>query len=104
MSKYHFKEGEPVVHKDNITHKMVVSRILKESIELIKGFDQAKNEPIKKRAVRMIGIECHWWVTNTISKQQELQKEKFHSTELVPLVEAEKGEDNVKSWVAEQSK
>ena len=99
MSKHHFKEGDSVTHKDDLEHKMVVGRILKETCEFIKGFNKETNEPIKKKGIRMIGIECHWWTKDPISQDRKLNVAKFHSNELVPLIEAEKGQDHVKKWL-----
>lgn len=104
MSKYHFKEGESVYHKDNLLQKMTVSRILKESITFNKGFDKATNEPIKKVGIRMIGVECHWWSFDAKSGQKNLEKYKFHSNELVPEDVKDKGEDHVKTWISSQVK
>jgi hypothetical protein len=102
MSKYHFKEGEEVCHKDNLTEKLIVSRVLKESIEINKGFDSEKNEPIKKVVVRMIGIECHWWKKDRDSEEKVLMKHRFHSSELIPYFIIEKGPTEIEAWMRNQ--
>jgi hypothetical protein len=75
-----FKEGESVCHKENLKLEMIVSRILKESSEFIKGVNK-DGSPIKEKGIRMIGIECHWWETNK-EGEKKLQVHKFHSREL----------------------
>jgi hypothetical protein len=95
--KHFFKEGDEVCHKENLNLIMTVSRILKESKEFIKGYDE-NGKVIKEQGIRMLGIECHWWATSiTIGK--ELKTFKFHSRELVPKNIAEQGKDKVIEWL-----
>lgn len=103
MSKYHFREGEEVSHKDNLNQKMTISRILKESVKVNRGFDEKKGQVITGDAIRMIGIECHWWQTSEITREKALHKNKFHSNELVPIDVANKGQEAVREWLREQS-
>lgn len=101
MPKHHFKEGDAVRHKDNLEQGMSVSRILKETKEFVQGFN-SENKPILKQGIRMIGIECHWWIIKDGNKTLSIHK--FHSSELVPEEIALKGTESVKSWLITQLK
>lgn len=98
MAKYYFKDGEEVFHKDCLDTKLIVNRILKESIKIKKGIDK-NGDPIVQEVIRMIGIECHWWEYNEIFKEKQLRTFKFHSNEIVPIFVAEKGIEAVKEWL-----
>jgi hypothetical protein len=100
MLKHHFREGESVYHKENLEQTITVSRILKESIEINSGLDKETNTPIKKRVNRMIGIECHWWQKTDNSREKVLMKQKFHSSELVPIEIGSKGKEAVIEWLS----
>ena len=100
MSKYHFKEGDEVRHKYNLEKLLVVCRILKDSKEIISGYD-ANNEPLKKSVVRMIGVECHFWEYDKELGEKVFRKEKFHSRELIPEFIVEKGKEAIEEWLNE---
>jgi hypothetical protein len=105
MSKYHFKEGEIVCHKENLSLDMTVARILKESREFNKGFDAKENKPIIERGIRMIGIEVHWWeVSESEPNKKNLRTHKFHSSELIPKEIAKEGIEIVNQWITDQVK
>ena len=91
--KHKFKEGEDVAHKENISQKLTVSRILKESISYPSGETDTQGNEIKKLGTRMIWIECHWWVDGKLMIHQ------FHSRELVPFEIASQGKDAVIEWI-----
>lgn len=98
MSKYHFKEGDKVRHKDNAELSMTVARILKENRRVIDGYKG--EEPIYRDKIRMIGIECHWWEIKDDKKI--LMVYKFHSSELVPEAIAIQGQQEIDRWLTEQ--
>jgi len=96
MSKYKFKEGDEVFHKDNLTEKLIVRRILKESKEILKWNGK---EQVKESVIKMIGIECHWWSFNKETEKKELIKDKFHSNELIPKEIVEKGKEEIVKFI-----
>ncbi len=80
MKGYKFREGEEVCHKDNVKLKMIVMEILKKTVspkttEKLPKMDIVDN---LEKKIFVIGIKCHWW------NGDKLEKEKFHSRELVP--------------------
>lgn len=101
MAKYYFKEGEEVYHKDNLKVKLIVNRVLKDSVQIRKGFDMKEGKPIMETVIRMIGVECHWWEHSEALNEKQLRTYKFHSTELVPKDIVEKGIEAVKQWLIE---
>lgn len=56
QASYRFKDGEDVVHKDNIDLKMEVIKIDKE-IFRVKNKDGTFTDKL-----RMKGIDCRWWI------------------------------------------
>lgn len=48
---YKFKEGQEVAHRENLSQKIFVQKILVANITL----------PSKQQFAKMIGILCHWW-------------------------------------------
>jgi uncharacterized protein YodC (DUF2158 family) len=103
MLKYYFKEGEEVFHKDNLEKKLIISRILKESVAFKKGFDEKTGTAIIEKSIRMIGIECHWWELSEALGEKSLRKHKFHSTELIPYEVGIKGKEAIIKWLREYS-
>jgi hypothetical protein len=99
MTKYYFKEGEEAYHKDCLEKKLIVSRILKETIEVPK---MIKGEIEKRKVIRMVGIECHWWEESKATGDKQLCTYKFHSSELVPKFIRDKGQEEVNKWLSMQ--
>lgn len=97
MIKYRFKEGEEVYHKYNLGVVMTISRILKESIDVIRGIDADGNAK-KESVIRMIGIECHWFEGGV------LKTHKFHSHELIPKPIGDQGQEEVNKWLEANNK
>ena len=92
-ARYKFSEGEEVAHKENLSLKLTVARILFKSIYLSPS-DKSNDHKIDHAPVKkMIGIECHWWNGN------DLRKAKFHSCELVPWSIVMQGDKNVKAFL-----
>lgn len=60
QSSHYFKAGDAVVHKDNLSQKMIVDRILKKEIP---REDAAGG--LNGKITKIIGIDCHWWEVNT---------------------------------------
>ena len=93
MGKHRFKEGDEVSHRENISMKMTVDRILKESIPVYSGKLDDNGDMIMKSGIRMCGIRCRWWVDNKIVIQD------FHSREIIPWLVAVEGKDKVVDWI-----
>jgi hypothetical protein len=72
------KEGMEVAHKELLSRKMMVVRILRRFRDVhIDGKKETKSE--------IIGVECRY------KKESDLFLEKFHTRELVPYEIAEGG-------------
>jgi len=56
QSSYRFKEGEQVVHRDNLSMKMEVMKIDKEI------FRKKNSDGSFSDKMRMKGIDCSWWI------------------------------------------
>lgn len=88
MRYYHFKEGEDVAHKECLSDKLIVRRIIKKKVK-IPGTD--------KDIDKFIGLECAWWQGS--GDEKKYVKSIFHSRELVPWEIAQKGEKEVIKWL-----
>ena len=84
MARYIFKEGEAIAHIGNIDQRMWIVEIRKKPKINDKGKEIGKI---------LIGIFCHWWNGNV------LEREMFHSRELIPWVVAEKGQEEVNKFI-----
>jgi len=80
VEKILFKEGDYVAHRDNISMRMEVERVVYKRREYI----DENNKPVVKHFC--IGVRCRWWLG------EELQKNVFHSNTLIPWEIAEKGQ------------
>ena len=60
QSTHYFKAGDAVVHKDNLSQKMIVDRILKKEFERDGAVGTLNN-----KITKIIGIDCHWWEANS---------------------------------------
>ncbi len=66
--KIYFKTGDHVAHRDNISLRMEVERIIYKKREMFDG--SFKNF--------CIGVRCRWWIGD------EMNKEVYHSNTLIP--------------------
>ena len=92
--KFRFKEGSEVAHKDNLSNKMIVTRIIKKSYRYKDFF---KTPPEEKTGIKILGIACHWWDTSN-----QIQRFRFHTQELVPWDIAQKGQGSVDKWLKDK--
>ena len=88
MKKKYFSEGDEVVHKDNVSLKMIVKQIIvyKKKITVF-----GKKEKEEKTFIS--GIRCGWW------KDDEFIYGDFHSRHLVPWDIAKQGQDKIIEWL-----
>jgi len=74
-NKKYLREGQEVAHKENLTTKMEVRKI-------IRRVKKAKNDEDMDRRFTL-GVECGWW------NGERYNKEVFHTHTLVPWEIAE---------------
>ena len=61
-TKYWINPGMVVAHRDKLSQKIYVERVLQESKEFLTGnLDDKTRKPETERKTRMIGIQCHFW-------------------------------------------
>lgn len=92
--KFRFKEGDEVAHKDNLETKMIVDRIIKKSY---KYKDFTSDPPQEKIGIKILGISCHWW-----NKDNNIERFKFHTQEIIPFDIAKKGQKSVDKWLKDK--
>lgn len=80
------KEGDEVAHKENITLKLQVIRVIKKKKLMKDG----------KTKDFVLGILCGWW------NDTKYEKETFHTNHLVPWEIAEKGYVSVISYLEQK--
>ena len=83
--KRYFKEGQEVAHKENLSNKMEVRRIIRMT-------KKAKDKQDIDRKLTL-GIECGWW------NGEAYCKEVFHTNSLVPWEIAEEGFISVQKYI-----
>lgn len=87
------KEGAEVAEKDNLGHKMIVSRILKKT-KKVASYKRNPDGTVKyDNKTVMEGVECYWW------EEGKMCKERFHTRRLVPWEVAEKGQKAVIEFI-----
>lgn len=88
--KLFFKEGDDVAHKENITLKLEVKRIVIDK----KSFKDDDGTKITRRHIA--GIECGWW------NGEDYMKEIFHSNSIIPWDIAMLGHASVMRYLTEK--
>ena len=94
-TKFYFKEGDEVAHKDNLGVKLTVQRIIKE-FKTIRS-EKASSTLIERRCM-LKGIECGWW-----GPDKQYYKNVFHSTSLIPFEVAEEGFVAVEKYLIDRA-
>ena len=82
--KIYLVEGDEVAHKENLTLKLLVERVIK-----YKKFVTVYGQEQKIEKDFISGIQCGWW------KNEEFVHGVFHSQHLVPWKIAEQGKEKV---------
>ena len=82
--KRFFVEGDEVAHKDNLTLKMTVERIIKYK-KMVTVYGKKEKEEMEF----ISGIRCGWWNNN------EWKRDDFFSNHLVPWNIAVQGTEKV---------
>ena len=93
-------EGQDVAHIHNIKQKMTISVIKTETIQQVTGdINKETGEVIKKPRKIIRGVLVHWFVETNTEGIKKLEEHTFHTKELIPWEEAEKGEEAVLDYL-----